>query len=804
MDYEKLLFEKGIFDADLNNNFSFPPITEGVRILSDLKNNKITQQEADARLVELKNRDVRNDFLKYIYQTSVNQRYALNVSGGSANMKYYLSAGYDKSAKEQIGNGNDRITLNFANTLNFTPKLQLQINAFYSKIRDVENSPGGYGRYTWGLRVLPPYARLADDQGNPMVIDRVYQSAFLDTLSKGKLLDWNYRPLDELAFADNSTRRDGLNASFNFNYQALKWMQASIQYQYQQSWALSQKHFGVETFEARNRINEFTNLSATDISIRYPLPMGGILRTLRDETSTQGVRASLNFNPKWRLHQLNGIAGVELRENKSTFSGNEFFGYNKNTLSYTNVDLIHQYPTMPFGNQKNIEPLQSLKNSIDRLVSVFANFSYSYGDKYILSTSARTDASNLFGVKTNQKWKPQWSIGGKWDLYKEDFYHVNFIPTVSIRATYGYAGNTNNSGSGLTTLLHGPQGINFLYNNLSYAGIAQLGNPSLKWEQVQTLNFGVDVGLKKDRINMSFDYFIKRSKDVIASRPLPSSVGVNSIASNSANMQGNGFDFQLRSKNIESKSFVWTSNLSISYSIYKVSKLLLSTNLKGLVSNGSSIQPIEGYSPDMLISYRWAGLDPQTGGPLGYVNDNVSNDYNAISQNPFSEQNKNGSSIPLYFGNILNHFSWKNISFSANINFKFKYYFFKPVDEGINNLVSIPNKEYLKRWQKPGDEQHTNVPSLTFPDDQSRNYFYNYAEINVEKGDHIRLNDLQLNYSLTKNSIRRLPFRRINFSLNWNNLNVLLWKANKAGLDPERPNGMKPTKTIAIGMNLIL
>ncbi|MDR6782709.1 SusC/RagA family TonB-linked outer membrane protein [Pedobacter africanus] len=805
MDLEKLLFDKGVFDDKLNNNFSFPTVTEGVRILSDLKNNRITQQEADTRLDALRGRDVRNDFLNYIYQTSVNQRYALNVSGGSANMKYYLSAGYDKSKNQLIGNGDDRITLNFGNTLNITPKLQLQINAFYSTSRTTANSPGQYGggEYKWGEYVLPPYARLADEQGNPLVIDRSYQDNFLDTLGKGKLLDWKYRPLEELNLADNSGKNNALNANFSLNYKAFKWLQAIIQYQYQQSNNLYQQYASIETFAARNVINGFTNLNVTNLSLRYPVPLGGTLKEDRNGMSGQAVRASLNFNPDWNNHSLNGIVGGELVENKTSFTGDLLYGYDKSTQTFKNVDLFRQYPTMPFGNLANIKTYDRLGNGTNRIVSAFANLSYSYANRYVISVSARNDASNLFGVEANQKWKPQWSVGGKWNIHNENFYNVELLPSISVRATYGYAGNTNNSVSGLTTLILS-NSTNPLYTSLLYADMQQLGNPSLKWEQVQTLNFGVDLGFKKDRINMSLDYFVKKSRDVISLRPLPSSVGVNSIMANSAQMQGNGFDFQLRSRNIQSKSFMWTSNFSASYSVYKVSKLLLSTNTQGLVSDGRSIEPIEGFSPDLVISYRWAGLEPQTGAPLGYLNGERSSDYDAITQKPFSEQNKNGSSIPLYFGNLINSWSWKNISFSANINFKLKYYFFRPSYLGGQDLGAIPSKEYLKRWQKPGDEQYTNVPSLAFPNDFRRNTFYNFSEVNVEKADHVRLNDLQMGYSLNRNNFRRLPFRQLDLSLSWNNLNILLWKANKVGLDPEHLNGRIMARTIALGMNLIL
>jgi hypothetical protein len=106
------------------------------------------------------------------------------------------------------------------------------------------------------------------------------------------------------------------------------------------------------------------------------------------------------------------------------------------------------------------------------------------------------------------------------------------------------------------------------------------------------------------------------------------------------------------------------------------------------------------------------------------------------------------------------------------------------------------------RWQKPGDEALTNVPAMVYtnyPQFSSREAFYNNSEILIEKGDHIRLQDITLSYEFTKGNWHTLPFNRLQFYIYANNLGIL-WRANELGIDPDDPRNYPAVKNISFGI----
>src|SRR5690606_28275798 len=136
-----------------------------------------------------------------------------------------------------------------------------------------------------------------------------------------------------------------------------------------------------------------------------------------------------------------------------------------------------------------------------------------YNARYTVSASARRDASNLFGVETNDKWKPLWSIGGSWDVHNESFFKTNALSQLRLRATYGYSGNVATGHPAVTTLE---------YRGLSrtglqpYAIVRNAPNPLLRWEKIGTLNLGLDFTFKGHFLSGSLEYYRKDASDLLS------------------------------------------------------------------------------------------------------------------------------------------------------------------------------------------------------------------------------------------------------------------------------------------------
>src|SRR6185437_5883816 len=153
-----------------------------------------------------------------------------------------------------------------------------------------------------------------------------------------------------------------------------------------------------------------------------------------------------------------------------------------------------------------------------------------------------------------------------------------------------------------------------------------------------------------------------------------------------------------------------------------------------------------------------------------------------------------GPSSPPIFGSLINTFSYKNVSLSVNLIYKFGYYFQKAA-LSYSALVNYGTgtKDYDKRWTKPGDELKTNVPSFVYPVDDNRENFYALSEATVLKADNIRIQYLNLSWLLPFKNNR---FRNIELYVNASNLGII-WRANKENLDPDYPANLPPEKSYA-------
>jgi TonB-linked SusC/RagA family outer membrane protein len=800
IDLEQFLFNKGYYNSSINNRRSFPPLSPVVEILLQQKNNDISEADASNQLNALRNLDIRNEFEKYLYRPAFTQQYGFNFSGGGKDYSYLLSAGYDKNIASLVGNKNDRLTLTLDNTFKPVSKLNLHFSLGYSKDNAVNNSPGSYNNITIARTGVPlyPYLQFLDKNGDPTKIDYFYSGNFTDTAGGGKLLDWTYNPLNELKNVNRTSVTDALILNAGIEYSLSHSLSAEVKYEYQNNNTDAPAVYNVNSFEARNLINEFTQYDGSNIN--YVVPYGGILDATQSNLRSYDVRGQLNFDKAFgKKNIITAIAGAEAREATTQSSQYRTYGYD-NKLNYTNVDYVNAYPTFDnVAGNAMIPPANDFSSLIDRNTSFYANANYNYNDQFTVSGSFRKDASNLFGVNANQKGIPLWSAGAAWSVSNQRFYHFKGLPFLKLRATYGYGGNVANSVPALTTLTYNPASWQPIIN-LPYAVISNYPNPNLQWEKVGTLNLGLDFASGNSRMTGSIEYYQKHSTDVLGSQILDPTVGTSLITSNSAEMLGHGMDIVINSVNVRTNNFKWETNLLFSSVHNKVTKYLFGGYTNGFNSDGKNITPLAGYDPYAIVSFRWAGLD-SAGNPQGYVDGKKSTDYNALFNLPISQQVIGGSALPHYFGSLRNNLSWKGFAFSFNITYRFDYYFRKP---SLNYYLLFKygegNEEYAKRWQKPGDENITSVPSLIYPVKSKRDAFYQQSEINVLKADNIRINDIRLSYNFSPAIIKRLSLKNLQLYSYISNLNWLIWKANKDGIDPDFPTGLRIPPSFSFGL----
>jgi len=806
---EIALFKQGAYDANINNTSTYSALTPVVEILNDRRAGLISSADSATRIDALRKNDVRNDFSKYIYRQQVSQQHQVDISGGSKDGNYRVSAGYDRNIYDLIGNTYKRYTFNSYSNFKPFKNFQVQAGVQYVQSNSTNNNLGDYGSSNYDLNgsvpsssgpILPIYSQLADAAGDHLTINK-YRNGFIDTVGRGKLLNWADKPLDDLDGNNNVTVSRSFLADAGLRLSPYKFLNFELKYRYQRVSVSNENNHNIDSYFARDLINQFTNLNATSASQKYPIPLGGILSTNESDIETHNVRGQLNFNENISsLSNLSVIAGAEINRTTTNGFNNTIYGYSSR-LSSANVDFVNTYPRI-LGGSSTVPISEGFTDFDNRYVSVFANAAYTYKNRYVLSGSARNDATNLFGVETRNRWKPLYSVGGSWTLSDEPFYKFTPLSYLRLRVTYGYQGNINNTISGSTIINYVSASTNRPLN-IPAAEVFQPANPQLRWENIRQVNFATDFEFWNGKIKGSLEYYLKDATDVLAAEDADPTTGYSQVFRNSANISGKGFEISLISKNIVKESFSWQTSLQTNFATYKVTKYLVNSSTNGIVSDGQVITPIVGYSPYALISYKLAGLDPLTGDPLGYVNGTKSKDWDNIVYNtPLSEQAIQGSALPLIYGNLANDFRLGNFKIWVNIIYKLDYYFRRPtIYYGGLFSNGAGNSDYLKRWQKPGDELVTNIPSMVYPNPTtSRDAFYMQSDATVEKGDNVKLQTIQVSYDLLKAVHQKFGFTQFEIFANADNMNYIIWCANKKNIDPDYPTGLKMPASISAGI----
>src|SRR5690606_33763051 len=421
-----------------------------------------------------------------------------------------------------------------------------------------------------------------------------------------------------------------------------------------------------------------------------------------------------------------------------------------------NIDFAASYQMQPRSSGRIPSGVNAGNQTMDRFVSYYANLAYTLKGKYTLTASSRWDASNIFGVAFNQKGVPLWSVGASWNVSDEKFADLDWLSYAKLRATFGLNGNAVRTISSLPVITYSTP-LNSI-TRLPYGNLLSVGNPDLRWEQVQNLNFGMDFALFDRRISGSVEWYNKKGTDLLGDDLLDPTTGIHQVGSrynlnnrrNYADLSTTGVDIELNTVNIRNV-VQWQTTFLLNYARNTVTDYRTRQNAPIIdFLQGSTAPVVEGLPREQSYAIPWYGLDA-TGAPLVMVDGELGTDYNAyfngLDRDKLLER---GVSIPPYFGSVRNTISWRAFSASFNIVWKAGHRFRR---ESINynalfGTTRMGHIDYLDRLQNPGDEMFTNVPSMPETSNLRRDQAYLFSEALVERGDLIRFQDVNFSYEL--------------------------------------------------------
>ncbi|MHA7128083.1 SusC/RagA family TonB-linked outer membrane protein [Algoriphagus namhaensis] len=460
----------------------------------------------------------------------------------------------------------------------------------------------------------------------------------------------------------------------------------------------------------------------------------------------------------------------------------------------------------------NIEPdnfvtinTASGRTDVDRIESYFSRFNYVYDDKYSLSASIRTDGSSRFFEDV--RWGTFWSVGGAWNIDKENFFSSNFIDMLKLRASYGEVGNnaTLNSAGGQD--YYPWQALYDLgFNNASEPGILQasLAARSLVWESNNTYDIGLDFAFGK-RFSGSVEYFYRESANLLFNVPLSLTTGLTSQIQNTGTMSNSGIEFAIQGEVLRKGDFSWVSSLNVSTFNNEFKKLPFEEQITG------TKKLVVGRSIYDFWLRDWVGVDPETGEGLFRADnyDPADASTKIVGSDTLTTNFQNarfhfaGQSIPTFFGGWNNSFTYKGFTLSALVSFSVGGDFYDGVYAGLMSADPDGNAlhvDILNRWQQPGDI--TDVPKM---DNVASNNTNVASDRWLTDGSWLNFRSVNLSYTFDRAMLQKMKLRGASVYIAGENLG---WISARKGMfvtesfQGTASNTFTPARTFTVGLNV--
>jgi len=485
----------------------------------------------------------------------------------------------------------------------------------------------------------------------------------------------------------------------------------------------------------------------------------------------------LNYEKTLGKHYLKGLLGYQQIETESEFSS-----LSRRKLLSEFLDQINA------GDPSQDAANGNTTNYASR--SGFARLNYIFDEKYLIEANIRYDGTSRFKKDLRFDYFPSISLG--WRISKENFFKVDAISNLKLRASWGELGNQE-IGNYLFLPTYRQSG-SYIFGGNQVFGIQEgtIANENLRWEKTTSKNIGIDFGMFKNKLNISGDYFVKDTDDILFTLPKPAILGANPPVENAASVRNSGFEIIASFKNrVGNVKYYINANLaSVKNKI---------TDLAGAETPGRRVgDPIRnlfGYRTDGLfkskeeidaykIDQTSLGGAPQPGdvkyvdisGPDG-VPDGIINDKDRVSLGSLFPKVNYGFSFGLSVKGFDFSSVWQGV---AGVKTKLAGRLQRPF-----GLGSSPLDFHLDRWTP--DNTNASYPRASLSNTSN----YVDSDFWVKKADFLKLRNVQLGYTLSKNALHKTGIYKLRLYVSVENLLTLSSFKRKYGFDPEDVTGTR-------------
>lgn len=748
----------------------------------------------------------------YVYHTGVSHSHNLNVSGGNETTNYYFSTGYTNQEGILRKNSFSRMNTLFNIDSRINKVVTIGGKISYSNEKNlIAGSSGSLSGEAFSISGAAREAIVLPPSISPYNNNGTYNYASGTAIgSQGSLVNganpinyYNVVMIMDLNRSNNETNH--LQSNAYLQIKPLSWMTLKTTY-------------GIDNLLIDNDI--FYNPFHGDGPSTGTGP-GGAASDIFTKLKTWLWTNTAQFDHAFGEHTLSLLVGNE--QQRRTTNG---FGLNRRTLADSAAYTVIQGGFL-------VNNAAGLSLGENYLLSNFGRLNYNYAGKYLLSGNIRQDEYSALGVKKGVFY----GASAGWEITKEKFWETahleNVFSSFKIRGSYGKVGNIGGIGNFATY----SQYASGIYGGTSTLAYNTAGNPSLKWETSTKTDVGLSFGLFKDRLNGDVAFYKNDINNLILNVPSAPSTGIpntnNAILANAGRMYNKGVEISLNGTPVIKKDFSWSSSFNITFNSNKVTALAPGlTEILGGLGGGTTeyaTKTVVGRSIGQLWVIRTAGVDPGTGkrvflntagtkvyyengtlpagrnnfsttadGTSRYERINPDGSKSALTINQSDDGVLYANTQPKFYGGWENTFHYKGFDLNVICTYQAGNYIYYGTNAGLKDQRFWNNgTDMLRYWKKSGDV--TDIPRLIYGDNVS-NGSAMPLDINVFKGDFIKVRTIQLSYNLPKPLLDRARLGTARLYVSCQNAFIF---TNYPGPDPEVSTDGNSTLTQGVDRNTL-
>lgn len=524
---------------------------------------------------------INTDWNDILLQDAFSQEYNLSLSGGNEKATYYTSLGYSKEQGNIPNVSSDRLNLVMKANYKVNRMLKFGTSVFVNRRKNGSYlSTDGFTNPMFYARIANPYLTPYDKDGN-YVYDSDIQNGNSDLL---------FNTFEERQNTSNETTINSLSSIFDVELRFDDRFKITSQVGLQLDKTSREQIADQESFAMRL---EHKNHRYNGTSF---LPQkGGFHKAYENSDSQVTWKTMGTYRDTYAdIHEFEIMVGSELRRTWATTLYSAGYGYDRRTM--TNQPVV-------FPSDSQAFPLHTKTNVENAYVSAFSTMSYSLLNRYTLGGSIRFDGSDLFGVDKKYRYLPLYSVSALWRISEEPFTeNAKWLDNLVIRASYGLQGNIDKNTSPYLLGKYQSNATPILPGNTEdMIVVTSAPNDKLRWEKTHSVNVGLDFAVLNQAINLSVDYYYRKGVDLIGMQMLPLETGFSSTNINWASMTNKGIEIGLSTRNIHTKSFMWTTTFNFAYNQNKV--------LKEAIREDAIYPSREGYPAGAIFAFPYAGID---------------------------------------------------------------------------------------------------------------------------------------------------------------------------------------------------